>query len=114
MREAGKALVIALDQKLARSHWILHKNKFERRVDKPTDNRDACGLNGHMPTNQLRTRANRFLHLAVQAHDQGRLADAHALTLKAAEYLEQAVSLEELRRAHRAPATRQARPHERR
>jgi hypothetical protein len=67
-----------------------------------------------MPTNQLRSRANRYLHLAVQAHDEGRLADAHALTLKAAEYLEQAVSLEELRQAHRAGTTHQARPNARR
>jgi hypothetical protein len=36
------------------------------------------------------------------------------LTLKAAEYLEQAVSLEELRQAHRAGTTHQARPNARR
>ena len=89
-------------------------NIFVRRVEKPTDNRGALRLNWRMPTNRLRSRANRSLHLAVQAHDEGRLADAHALTLKAAEYLEQAVSLEELRQAHRAAATHQARPNHRR
>ena len=52
-----------------------------------------------MPTNSLRAQANRFLHLALKAHDKGHLTDAHQFTVKAAELLEDAVSLEELRKA---------------
>jgi hypothetical protein len=52
-----------------------------------------------MPTNRLRAQANRFLHLALKAHDKGQLTDAHQFTVKAAELLEGAVSLEELRKA---------------
>jgi|SRR5215472_2493285 len=52
-----------------------------------------------MPTNTLRTQASRFLHLALKAHDKGQLMDAHQFTVKAAELLEGAVSLEELRKA---------------
>jgi hypothetical protein len=53
-----------------------------------------------MPSNKLRNQAEQFLRLARKAHDEGRLADARTLTLKAAEYLEDAVSLEELRYKH--------------
>jgi hypothetical protein len=56
-----------------------------------------------MPSNNLRSKAEQFLVLAQKAHDEGRLADAHALTLKAAGYLEDAVSLEELRQKHPRP-----------
>jgi hypothetical protein len=52
-----------------------------------------------MPTNSLRAQANRFLHLALKAHDKGQLTDAHRFTVKAVELLEGAVSLEELRKA---------------
>ena len=52
-----------------------------------------------MPTNKLRCQAHRFLQLALKAHDEGRLANAHTLTLKAAKYLEDAVAVEELRQA---------------
>src|SRR5215472_8008132 len=52
-----------------------------------------------MPTNTLRTQASRFLHLALKAHDEDQLMDAHQFTVKAAELLEGAVSLEELRKA---------------
>jgi hypothetical protein len=52
-----------------------------------------------MPTNSLRAQANRFLHLALRAHDKGQLTDAHQFTVKAAELLQGAVSLEELRKA---------------
>jgi hypothetical protein len=52
-----------------------------------------------MPANSLRAQANRFLHLALEAHDKGQLTDAHQFTLKAVELLEGAVSLEELRKA---------------
>jgi hypothetical protein len=54
--------------------------------------------------------AEEFLRTARKAHDEGRLADAHALTLKAAGYLEDAVNLEELRQRHlpRAPIQQQA------
>jgi hypothetical protein len=50
-------------------------------------------------TNRLRAQANRFLDLALKAHDKGQLTDAHQFTVKAAELLEAAVSLEELRKA---------------
>ena len=53
-----------------------------------------------MPTNQLRYEAEELLRLARKAHDEGHLADARALTLEAAERLENAVNLEELRRKH--------------
>jgi len=49
-----------------------------------------------MPTNKLRRQAHRFLQLALKAHDKGRLASAHTLTLKAAKYLKDAVAVEEL------------------
>jgi len=52
-----------------------------------------------MPTNRLRAQANRFLHLALKAYDEGQLTDAHQFTVKAAELLEDAVSLEEVREA---------------
>jgi hypothetical protein len=51
-----------------------------------------------MRTNRLRMQAESCLALARKAQDDGRAADAHAFTLKAAEYLEQAVNIEELRR----------------
>ena len=53
-----------------------------------------------MPSNRLRFQAEELLRLARKAHEEGRLADARALTLKAAERLEDAVSLEELRQRH--------------
>src|SRR5262249_5868195 len=59
-----------------------------------------CGVLGcMMPTNRLRAQANRFLHLALKAYDEGQLTDAHQFTVKAAELLEDAVSLEEVREA---------------
>jgi hypothetical protein len=60
----------------------------------------TCMLRWGMPSNTLRHQAEQFLRLARQAHDEGRLADAHTLTLKAAEFLEDAVSLEEMRQRH--------------
>jgi hypothetical protein len=59
-----------------------------------------------MPSNKLRTQAGRFLFLPVEAHDRGRIADAHQLTLKAAEFLEDAVSLEELRSVSSVASTK--------
>jgi hypothetical protein len=50
-----------------------------------------------MPTNKLRRQAHRFLQLALKAHDEGRLANAHTFTLKAAKYLDDAVAVQELR-----------------
>jgi hypothetical protein len=41
-----------------------------------------------MPSNVLRYQAEEFLRLARKAHDEGRLDDARALTLKAGEHLE--------------------------
>jgi len=58
-----------------------------------------------MPANTLRAQANRFLHLALEAHAKGLLTDAHQFTVKAAELLEDAVSLEELRKASSRVAT---------
>jgi hypothetical protein len=46
----------------------------------------------------LRAQAAHFLTLAIAAQDNGRLGDAHSLTLKAIEFLEDAISLEELQR----------------
>jgi hypothetical protein len=56
-------------------------------------------LSATMSTNTLRAQANRFLHLALEAHDNGQFTDAHQFTVKAAELLDGAVSLEELRKA---------------
>ncbi len=53
-----------------------------------------------MPSNRLRREAEELLRLARKAHDEGRLTEARAFTLQAAERLEDAVSLEELRRKH--------------
>jgi hypothetical protein len=47
---------------------------------------------------KLKVQAERFLVLAIEAQHDGRLDDAHVLTLKAAEFLEDAVSMEELQR----------------
>lgn len=58
-----------------------------------------------MPTNGLRAQANRFLHLALETHAKGQFTDAHQFTVKAAELLEDAVSLEELRMASSRAAT---------
>ncbi len=53
-----------------------------------------------MPSNKLRREAEELLRLARKAQDDGRLSAARAFTLQAAERLEDAVSLEELRRKH--------------
>ncbi len=50
-----------------------------------------------MPTNKLRRHARELLSLALKAHDDGRAADAHSLTLRAAEFLEDAKSIGEVR-----------------
>jgi hypothetical protein len=52
-----------------------------------------------MPTQGLRLQAYRLLALALKAHDEGRPAVAYDLTAKAMEYLEDAMSVEELCRA---------------
>ena len=52
-----------------------------------------------MPTNKLRRHARELLSLAIKAHDDGHIADARSLTLRAGEFLEEAISLEELRYA---------------
>jgi hypothetical protein len=61
-----------------------------------------------MPTHGLRLQAYRFLRLALKAQDEGRPADAHDLTAKAMEYLEDAMSVEELRRTQIKPPSEQA------
>ncbi len=52
-----------------------------------------------MPTNKLRSQAARFLARALEAQEGGRTAEAHKLTMKAAECLEDAMSVEQLRGA---------------
>lgn len=51
-----------------------------------------------MPVAGLRLQAYQLLALALKAHDEGRSADAYDLTAKAMEHLEDAMSVEELRR----------------
>ena len=54
-----------------------------------------------MPINGLRVQAHQLLALALKAHEEGRLSDAYELTAKAKEHLEDALTVEELRRAPR-------------
>jgi hypothetical protein len=63
-----------------------------------------------MPSNTLRYQAEEFLRLARKAHDEGRLADARELTLMAAECLEGAVDLEQLRQRLSSKAAHQVTP----
>ena len=57
-----------------------------------------------MPT-KLRIEAERYLTLALKAQSEGQGADAHELTQKAADFLEEAIALEELRRRLPAQST---------
>jgi hypothetical protein len=50
-----------------------------------------------MPTNKLRSRAARLLMQALKLHQAGRNAEAHELTMQAANCLEDAVSIEGFR-----------------
>jgi hypothetical protein len=50
-----------------------------------------------MPTNKLRSQAARLLAQALKQHEAGRNAEAHELTMQAANCLEDAVSVEGLR-----------------
>lgn len=52
-----------------------------------------------MPTNKLRSQAARMLARALEAQENGRTARAHKLTMKAAQCLEDAMSVEQLRTA---------------
>ena len=52
-----------------------------------------------MPTNKLRSQAARLLVQALKLHEAGRNAEAHELTVQAANYLEDAVSVEVFRLA---------------
>lgn len=52
-----------------------------------------------MPTNALRSQAARLLACALEAQESGRTLEAHELTMKAAECLEDAMSVEQLRAA---------------
>jgi hypothetical protein len=54
-----------------------------------------------MPINGLRVQAHELLALALKAHEEGRSSDAYELTAKAKEHLEDALSVEELRRTPR-------------
>jgi len=51
-----------------------------------------------MPTYGLKLQAYQLLALALKAHDEGRPADAYDLTEQAMEHLEDALSVEKLRR----------------
>ncbi len=59
-----------------------------------------------MPTNALRNEAARLLAGALEAQESGRTLEAHELTMKAAECLEDAMSVEELRAASARVAAR--------
>jgi hypothetical protein len=59
-----------------------------------------------MLTNQLRSQAALFLARALEAQECGRSLDAHELTVKAVECLEDAMSLERLRGASTRATTR--------
>ena len=50
-----------------------------------------------MPTNKLRNQAARLLAQAHKLHEGGRNAEAHELTMQAANCLEDAVSIEGFR-----------------
>ncbi len=52
-----------------------------------------------MPTEKLRSEAARLLAAALEAQENGRTLEAHELTMKAAECLEDAMSIEQLRAA---------------
>ena len=59
-----------------------------------------------MPTNALRNEAARLLAAALEAQESGRTLEAHELTMKAAECLEDAMSVEQLRAASARVAVR--------
>jgi hypothetical protein len=61
-----------------------------------------------MPINELRIQAYQFLALALEAHEDGRSADAYDFTAKAMEHLEDAMSVAELRRASSSISQTQA------
>jgi len=69
-----------------------------------------------MPTNKLRSQAARLLAQALKLHEAGRNAEAHELTMQAANCLEDAVSVEGFRlganrKSYRAPkAVKPTRP----
>ncbi len=62
-----------------------------------------------MPTNKLRSQAARLLARALEAQENARTAEAHALTVQAAHCLEDAMSLEQLRGASPREAARSIR-----
>jgi hypothetical protein len=59
-----------------------------------------------MPANRLRNQAALFLARALEAQEGGRSLEAHELTIKAVECLEDAMSVEQLRRASARVAIR--------
>lgn len=59
-----------------------------------------------MPTNALRSQAARLLASALEAQESGRTLEAHEFTMKAAECLEDAMSVEQLRAASARVAPR--------
>lgn len=62
-----------------------------------------------MPTRALRNQAARLLASALEAQESGRTLEAHELTMKAAECLEDAMSVEQLRAASARVAARAVR-----
>ncbi len=59
-----------------------------------------------MPTNNLRSQAARLLARALEAQENARTAEAHELTIKAVQCLEDAMSVEQLRGASPREAVR--------
>lgn len=62
-----------------------------------------------MPTNRLRSEGARLLTRALEAQENGRTAEAHELTMQAAQCLEDAMSVEQLRGTSTRLATRPVR-----
>jgi len=56
-----------------------------------------------MPVSGLRVQASQLLALAIKADEEGRSADAYELTARAMEHLEDAMSVDELRRTSMRP-----------
>ena len=57
-----------------------------------------------MPISGLRVQAHQLLALAIKADKQGHSADAYELTARAMEHLEDAISVDELRRTSMSKA----------
>jgi predicted ArsR family transcriptional regulator len=60
-----------------------------------------------MPVSGLRLQASQLLALAIKADGEGRPADAYELTASAMEHLEDAMSVDKLRRTSMRPLVMQ-------